>query len=603
MKTRTTPATLTALALLAALLLPGGAATAAPELDGRTIDTGRHQITVGQNGLPDQLVIVPQTHELPLERRGGADVPDNILNALGRGPQLRDPMQLVATIQGKATPAEVKSAASPKAAGDEIRAESGLQAGPLNVELAARYTGDGAMIGTLTYSGEGTVEGLAIVAQLAGPVDIAIPGNPVGDNAAEYEERDFRIAGGEGVAWGNSKDDAEEAGIAAPGVLKHVYVGNGDRGFTLLTDGGDGWAIDPAKSMVALERDEQGDYTLHIRIINHETALKGKKTVEFALLTHPARARGKDFRDRQWTAPMKGDASTPELNLSAWAKANGLGAVRGDAVAFEGKADEVRVVGPAGVDLPKGAATVIDAYPLPLYRYVTGSHTGLARRIVPENHNRMKPGGNPKPDRSILGRALLHDAGLHLPGLANATAAMQSMNNLVEANFFDEQSIEFIPYWRTDDLLRFGPKYETDDPFALSTDNPFDKVKMSIYRRDAGDGRIEAMIVIANETDQPVRQMLYILDSERVFGGVNALKMQQILRRIDFEGIPKDSDWRPEQVMGGLPRVKGGATGLMDVETGGAVQVANVRDTSDTIYGNVFIPAHDFRVLYGYGSK
>jgi hypothetical protein len=439
-----------------------------------------------------------------------------------------------------------------------------------------------------------------LVAQLAGPVDIALPGDPVADKAKAYAPSEFALASGAGVAWGNSEEDAEQAGRAAPGVLKHVYIGNGDRGFTLLTDGGNGWSIDPAKSMVVLERDEQGNYTLRIRVINHETALKGKKTVTFALLTHPATPRPENFRDRQWTAPMTGKAATPALNLAARMKAPAIKALRGDAVAMESLAVESRVTGPAGVALPKQAATVIDAYPLPLFRYLTGTQTGLLRRIAPANADKHQPGGNPKPDRSMIGRALLHDAGLDIAGLANVTHAMQSMNKLVEFGLLGEEDVEFIPYWRTGDLVRFGPKYEgSDDPFALTTENPFAEVKISIYRRDAGDGRTEALLVVANETDQPVRQLLYILDEERVFGGKNQMSMRQILREIDFTGIPKDADWRREAVTG----MRGDPPALLDVEGDSALQAAKVRDDTGTIFGNLFIPAHDFRVLYGYSSK
>lgn len=572
----------------------------APKLNDRTVQTERHRITVGQSGLPDQLVIVPQQHELPLERRGQDNLPDGLLNSMGRGPQLRAPMQLVATIQGQQTPAEVASAATPKLEGGEVTAQSQLKAGDLTAKLSARYTRDGAMMLSISYSGDGQVEELALVAQLAGPVDVAIPGAPVGDQAKAYGRTEFALAGGDGVVWGNSKEDADQAGRAAPGVLKHLYVGNGDRGFTLLTNGGDGWAINPAQSMAVVERDEQGNYTLRIRIINSATRLGGEKTVQLALLTHPATPRAENFRDQQWTAPMGGEAATPALNLETRTKAPAIQALRGDANAFEALAKETRVTGPAGVALPKDVKTVIDAYPLSLFRYLTGTQTGLLRRIAPDNQDEHKPGGNPKPDRSMLGRALLHDAGLNLAGLANVSQAMQSMNKLVEFGLFEEQKVEFIPYWRTDGMVRFGPRYETDDPFALSTENPFADVKISIYRHDAGNGKTEAIMIIANETDQPVRQLLYILDSERVFGGVNKMHMREVLSQIDFEGIPNNADWRAERV-NGLIGKQGMA--LQDLEQGGAVQQASVRDDSGTIFGNVFIPAHDFRILYGYSTK
>lgn len=607
--TRRQPLTLTALAL-AALLLASVTATAqplndlpAPKLDGRTLTTARHQITLGDSGLPAQIAIQAAAYELPLEMRNKpADVPAELLSELGRGNQLQNPIELRATAGGGEQAAEVTTAARPQVADGKVTAQSKLTAGNVKATLDVTYAADGALLGTLSYSGNNKADELALVIPLSGPVDVAIPGNPVGGDVDASAPVGFN--GGTGVVWGNSADDAGDNGRAAPGKLTHLFVGSGDRGFTVLTDGGDGWQIDPGKSMAVVERDDQGRYTLRIRVINHSVDLGGSKRVTFALLTHPATTRPDNFRDKQWTAEPRADAATPALKLQTRTAAKAFDVLRADAVALESLSDQVRLTGPAGVALPNNARDVASAYNLPLYRYLSATHTGLMAQIAADNLKLTSPGGDPAPDRMILGRALLHDSGVDIRGLANATQSMELMNKLVRFGLFNEEQVEFIPYWRNDNLLRYGPAFSSDDPFALTRDNPYRLVKVSAYRTPLQGGGHKTILIVANEGDQPVRDVLHILNSDRVFGGLNAMTGGQIAQRnIDFSKLPDQADWGPRNLMGGLNH---NGPALEDMETGAviaAVKHRNQRGHSKVEYGRLFIPPHDFRVLVGYSKK
>ena len=48
------------------------------------------------------------------------------------------------------------------------------------------------------------------------------------------------------------------------------------------------------------------------------------------------------------------------------------------------------------------------------------------------------------------------------------------------------------------------------------------------------------MILIVNEGDKPVRQQLYVLDSARLFGNANAIRLPHLVDRWDMDPLPKD---------------------------------------------------------------
>jgi len=454
----------------------------------------------------------------------------------------------------------------------------------LEAAVDVSCTGAGVMMLELSYEASGQVEALSLVVPLAGTVDVAIPGSmsdgqgPVG------------LGPGRGVVWGNSEDDAGDYGRAAPGVLGHLFVGNGDRGFTILTDAGDGWKINDSRSMATIERDDQGRYTLNLHVINEPTTPKGKQQVRLAWVTHPSAPRPEDYRMRQWTTAFDAEPASPEPSLEALAAGDAVANLHGEAVALAPLAKRLALPGPTREQLGDHARDVVDLHAPGAYRYLTGTHTGLIRQVLPRNAQVTNPGGDPAPDRMLLARALLHDAGLDLSGLANATEAVELVSSLTELGFLEPGRVEVIPYWRSGSVLRYGPAFEQDDAFSLAVENPYRHVKITAYRVNGGK---TAIIVVSNEGDEPVRDVLYLLDPERLLGGTNVLTGGAIIRKtVDFSKVPQDGDWRPDT----LSASRGPA--LHDLETGSIVPAVVKRGAVAAVeYGRLFVAPHEFRVF------
>ncbi|MCX6931145.1 MAG: hypothetical protein NTZ29_00415, partial [Verrucomicrobia bacterium] len=120
----------------------------------------------------------------------------------------------------------------------------------------------------------------------------------------------------------------------------------------------------------------------------------------------------------------------------------------------------------------------------------------------------------------ILGRALVHDIGVDVAGLANCTYAADVVNALESFGYFkNDGQTEFLPYWRAEDfgigLVRYGEQFEADakQGFALTTENPAGRVRVSLFLRPTPEnspvGR-KVMMVLVNESDHPVRELLYV---------------------------------------------------------------------------------------------
>jgi len=587
--TRTIPfSRLLATLFLAVCATHGYGQSDSPGLDGRTVNAARHRIMLTDAGLPAQIVIQPRQHELPFAVRGKpGELSQDLLDEIGRGEQLREPIRFnVVTDQGEQTP-EVTEVATAKVEDGVVKARSTVQAGGVTATLSTRFTAAGAMLLDVDYGGNATVDAMSLVVPLRNPVDVAIPGDPANVDGP------IGLAPGLGIVWGNSKDDAGEFGRAAPGVLTHLFVGDGDRGFTLLTDGGEGWTIDPNQSMATLQRNEQGQLTLTLHIINTRTDLTKTRSVQLALVTHPAANAPDDFRARQWSSDLDAAPASPALRLATLEAGQPIGYLAGHRAAFTPLAEQLIQLGPAAGDLGDAARDVTDLASPSLYRYLTGTHTGLVRRIVPRNTAVTTPGADPAPDRMILGRALLHDAGVDLRGLANASEAAELMSKLARLGFFEPGEVEVIPYWRSGTVLRYGPEFRQDNAFAVTTANPFRDVHVTTYRVNEGK---TAVIVVVNEGDEPVRDVLYLLDEDRLLGGRNAMTAKAIIdRHIDFSKVPQNGDWRKTQLTA-TPDFAGPA--LMDLESGATVPAFEfekkkpVRD-----YGRLYIPARNFRII------
>lgn len=593
--------------LAAAVLSAAGqtAPDAGITLKGSVVETARHVITIGPTGLPAQIEIKAAPAELPLKGSRRVNASAAQLLARGRGPQLRAPIRLTAEVDGKEIEAVPQEAVQPALDKDMVRCSSKLTAGSVKATLETRYERDGALLAKLTYETSAAIDALQLVIDLNGTVDQVVPGPPVADKVQVYPPTHFALSSEEGLVWGNSGADAKQtAGRAVPGIVTHAYVGSGDRGFSWLTDA-DGWDIDAKKPTMTLARDEAGQVSWRIRLVNHRTKVKGAKTISFALLTHPATFKPKDHRRRGWLDwPFAGkQAGKPPLTLAGRAALAGKsGLLRADAAATFEAAGGAILSGPAGGDAISGTQHHVATYPIGLVRYLAGTHTGLGVRLQSNAHKLIKAGSNRAADRVLLGRALLHDIGLDAGSLAHLGDAARVAAALKGFGYFEaDGATEFIPYWRSNRLLRFGEPFSQDGAFHLDQVNPVGQVYVSIFRRPYGRKGTKAMLVMVNESDHPVRDQLYVLNPGGLFGGPNRLTRNSAVEKYDFAAMPDNSDWgKPGLLSRGGDR--GRAIALEDLEEGGTVLRASARRGSENYGPQIFIPAHDFRIFYGHGD-
>lgn len=592
----------------------GGAATSwasLPEIklqDG-TIETARHTITLDASGLPAQIVIKPDPRELPLSHRGprAKPLPAAELREIGRGAQLRAPLRLEAAVAGKAIVAKAIERAKPTLADGVVQAASKLTAGPLAVALRLRYERDGALFGTITYGAKGAaVDAFELVADLEGRVDQVIVGAPVAGKLRAYSPAELALGTEEGLVWGNAPGDARKGGLAAPGVPRHLFVSSGDRGFTWLTDPAGGWLVDKQASTATLTRDKAGQTTWRIRFVNHRVELAKEQTVSFALLTHPATFKPAGYRCRMWLrASAEGGGDTPPLTLTSRRDAPREAAelLRADvATAFESLGNGSLLSGVAGGDALSAAQNHAETWPIGLFRYLAGTHTGLAARLRSNAVTLIRPGMSRATDRVVLARALLHDVGLDASRLAHLNDAVRVVKALHGFGLFEaDGKTEFIPYWRSARFIRFGEVFKKDAAFELAEQNPLARVHVSVYVRPGRGGRArKALIVIANEGNEAVRDQLYVLDPPRLFGRANRLEHKAVISQYDFTALPDTSDWGKPGLLS--RRSHRSRFVLRDLEDGGVVGQPAAKRGLETYGPRIHVPAYGFRLLYGTGA-
>jgi hypothetical protein len=203
-----------------------------------------------------------------------------------------------------------------------------------------------------------------------------------------------------------------------------------------------------------------------------------------------------------------------------------------------------------------------------------------------------------------LGRALLHDIGVEPSGLAHLTEVATVVKALDEFGaFLDDGQTEFVPYWRTGLLVRYGEEFKADDAFTLTKENPLSRVYLSLWRRPQDRG-FKSLIAIVNESDKPTREQLYVFDLARLFGGPNALDARAIIEGWNMSAIPGNSDWSKPRLQdlvlshGGPPRTL--PISLLDMTDRGYVRQARAEKDLE-VYGPVHIPPRSFRLLCGAG--
>lgn len=570
-------------------------------LSGTTVATTRHRTGIAPSGLPAQIEITAIDDELPLELRGQQPAASD-LAAIGRGPQLRAPMRVVMAANGQESEAQVQKPARPVAADGNVTCSATAKAGPLSVQLTTTYS-EGGLFAELTFSGSGQLDQLALVIEPRGVVDLVVAGNPLDTPVANREGAPLVPSPEEGTAWENGTTPGTTAGL-----VKRLFVGSGDRGWTWLCDEAPAGFIDPAAPTMSLARDEAGDMTWRILLVNRATKIKGKHTFRFALLTHPARVLPVDHRRQAWLAWPHGPSSRPLPETSFAMGQQSLGTrfdllPAASATPYEALCAYGELSGTDGGDAASAEVDHVATFPGPLFRWLAAPFCGQVRRIVPNAAALVRPGSDRTLDRSLLGRALLHDIGLDAARLTHLAEAGTVVRALQEFGYFEpDGQTEFIPYWRVGRVLRFGEVFSTADAFSLTTENPVDRVHVSVYRRPARTGArpAKALIVIMNESGGPIRDQLYVTSPAGLFGGPNRLTDGAVVSAYDFSSMPNDSDWSKPGLLSN--RYKSAAV-LKDAEDGGTVRLASDKDGIEAYGPSIFIRPHDFRLFFATGQK
>jgi hypothetical protein len=176
--------------------------------------------------------------------------------------------------------------------------------------------------------------------------------------------------------------------------------------------------------------------------------------------------------------------------------------------------DEANWEGAAGY---AGTLGHLRRYGMDFMRFSACNYAGLSGVIVDDVNWRILAGADPMPDRSNLAHALLHDIG-SLPSRLAYAAIHSNVVSVLEAfgYFRGPAVVEFIPYWRSRSHYRYGrmPSAEAETAFLSPEEKEeaarLDEVYVTIYR-SAGSQR--ALLVLANNADQPVSEILWVGDS------------------------------------------------------------------------------------------
>jgi hypothetical protein len=418
----------------------------------------------------------------------------------------------------------------------------------------------------------GQVDRAYLQFELIGPVDFAVAGEAADKKLRIYKAAEFGFKQGEGVIWANAGEGAPEG--RPNGSPNRIFIGNGDRGFTWLFPNA-GNRLDAKKASAQLIRDKSGQISCRLTLVNRETDFSKAKEISISLLTHPSSMKPQDFRLKAWTA------DPDKLGGSFTIVADSKG---GDAVSRQHHI----------------AAT----FPISLHRFLLGSHTGIVTQIRTNSSTLIRAGQRPGTDWMSLGRALLHDCGLDARGIANLSEAATVLKALENFGAFKgDGKTEFIPYWRSGQLARYGESFASSDTFALSQDDPMAHVHFSLWRRPHNNTS-KAMFVIVNESDKAVREQFYIFNPKLLFGQAgNQVRASVIARAWKYTSIPPESDWRKEKLAKSVLSHGGDQWPdfvLLDMTDQGFVVRPSARDGIE-VYGPIYIAARSYRILYGAG--
>ena len=173
---------------------------------------------------------------------------------------------------------------------------------------------------------------------------------------------------------------------------------------------------------------------------------------------------------------------------------------------------------------------------------------------------------------------------------------MRLIGILTEFGLFEGGDVEFIPYWRNQDIIRYGNGRTRYAPsIDVSKAEPDEQVYISVYRRPfEKDGRqgYKALIVIMNGFRRDVRSNLRILQPERLFGGAN-----NFTRADAFSGYETEYD-SASALLTEWSTDDNSTPALIDPEHGNVVELLS--DENGEFYGPVYVPRHNYRMFYAH---
>lgn len=578
---------LSTLTVLCACVLGTTAGAAELELDGSVLSNGRQTITIGETGLPAQLAIAPTAAEVPLPHRGAEEVDPQMLDWIGRGDRLDQPVAVVVNVEGRETVATATTPATPSVEGGAVVATSTLTAGEVRMELRVRYQADGSIRCQLTPQ-NGSAERIDLLVDPAVDIDTVVDAGAFA--AVPVAAERFAIGDEPGVVWSSI-----ERGV--DGVPTHIYVGNGETGFALGTDGSN-WVEGSEVPVHSIERDDAGNTSWRVALVGSPGEL-GSAPIVWTLTAYPVLSSDVDRRQQAWLS-WPGDGVDAAQAAVSGASLRTLG------------------VGSGGA-MPAADTDLIAAYPLPAFRYLAGRYADANARIVPNSAEYRTAGGDLRPDRAVLGRALLHDIGVDASGLAHLAEARGVVEALYQAGVLaTDGDTEFIPYWRSDRYLRYGQVFSAESGFELTEEDPNAGVRVAIYRRplspelreQAGNPKrlknaMQVLLVIVNEGHEPVEDILYIRDADALFGrGGNQASVKVARRELGGEEfLPVLADWHRIVDEAPVSRRGNKVRTLRDLFDGGTVRQVREKGTERQLYGPIHVPARGYRLLLGHASN
>jgi hypothetical protein len=245
---------------------------------------------------------------------------------------------------------------------------------------------------------------------------------------------------------------------------------------------------------------------------------------------------------------------------------------------------DTQLVEGAGAQFNSYELDMVTIYPPSLHRFQGNRWSGLVARVVADQV-RVPAGDDPRIEHQMWSRALLHDFGICPTGphgvLHQQQENSERMNALTEFGFFNDDALEFIPYWRNEAYVAL------DGVHGAASDDA--KLFVSMYRAPLADGEgYKVLFVLGNENHEAVEIPFELLDPS-LLGGDQSLTVGGIRSEMD---APAELESLWSQAAG----ASADRPALRDFDTGRPVIAA---DGSGKTYGPVFIPRHGMRLLVG----